>query len=201
MIGQVEKMPTRDKLVESAAELFAANGYTATGMADILARAKVHRGSLYHAFPSKKDLLLAVLERYRTGIFARLVAPAWEGIEDPIERVFALLERYRGFLTDTECYFGCPIGSLALELHDADDDVRALLAANFSAWISHVESCFIEAGDRLPEETDRRALALFALTVMEGAVMLARTERTLEPFDTAISAYRSYVEGLLTAKS
>ena len=193
-------MTTREKLIEAATALFAERGYTATGMADILARAQVHRGSLYHAFPAKQDLLLAVLERYRTGIVDRLIGPAWAGVEDPIERVFALLERYRQFLIDSHCYFGCPIGSLALELHDADDDVRAMLAANFDAWISHIEQCFVDAGDRLPADVDRRALALFALTVMEGAVMLARTERKLDPFDAAIAQYRDYVERLLAGR-
>ena len=198
-IGQEVRVTTRDKLVETATALFAQRGYNATGMADILAAAGVHRGSLYHAFPSKKDLLLAVLERYRSGIEERLLAPAWNGIDDPIERVFALLERYRRFLVESETTFGCPIGSLALELHEADADVRAMLAANFDAWIGAVEACFVAAGPRLPDEVDRRALALFALTTMEGGVMLARTERSLAGFDTAVAQLRDYVGRLLAA--
>jgi TetR/AcrR family transcriptional repressor of nem operon len=190
---------TRQKLIETATALFAERGYNATGMADILAAAGVHRGSLYHAFPAKKDLLLAVLERYRSGIGERLIAPAWDSIDDPIERVFALLERYRRFLIDSHCFFGCPIGSLALELHDADADIRAMLAANFDAWIDPVERCFVEAADRLPDDIDRRSLALFTLTTMEGGVMLARTDRSLDAFDTAVAQLRDYVRRLLAA--
>ena len=192
-------MTTREKLIETAAALFAERGYNATGMADILAAARVHRGSLYHAFPAKQDLLLAVLERYRSGIDERLIAPAWEGVDDPIERVFALLGRYRRFLSDSQCYFGCPIGSLALELHDADADVRAMLAANFNAWIGHVEQCFVAARGRLPAGADPRALALFTLAVMEGAVMLARTDRALDPFNIAVAQLRDHVDRLLAA--
>jgi AcrR family transcriptional regulator len=192
-------MTTRQKLIETATALFAARGYNATGMADIIAAAGVHRGSLYHAFPTKQGLLLAVLERYRSGIEERLIAPAWDEVEDPIERVFALLGRYRDFLIETEGRFGCPIGSLALELHEADADVRAMLQANFDAWISQVEHCFVEAGDRLPADLDRRALALFTLTAMEGGVMLARTERRLAPFDTAVAQLRDYIDRLLAA--
>lgn len=190
-------MTTRQKLIETATALFAARGYNATGMADILATAGVHRGSLYHAFPTKQALLLAVLECYRSGIEERLIAPAWDGVKDPIDRVFALLDRYRAFLIETGGRFGCPIGSLALELHEADAEVRAMLQANFDAWISHVETCFIEAGDRLPAAIDRRALALFTLTTMEGGVMLARTERGLAPFDAAVAQLRDYIDRLL----
>jgi AcrR family transcriptional regulator len=190
-------MNTREKLVETAAGLFARRGYNATGMADILKAAGVHRGSLYHAFPAKQDLLLAVLERYLAGLEERVVAPAFASVADPIERIFALLARYRRFLEDTQCSFGCPIGSLALELHDADDQVRALLAANFRAWAGHVEACLDEAADRLPADIDRAALARFVLVTMEGSVMLARTERGFAPFDDAVMVLRDYFARLL----
>ncbi|MBV9882247.1 MAG: TetR/AcrR family transcriptional regulator [Sphingomonadaceae bacterium] len=192
-------MTTREKLILTATRLFAERGYNATGMADILAEAGVHRGSLYHAFPAKQNLLLAVLERYRSGIEERLIAPAWEGVEDPIERVFALLGRYRLFLIETGGRFGCPIGSLALELHEADAEVRAMLQANFEAWLSHVAQCFVAAGDRLPADADRNGLALLTLTTMEGAVMLARTAHDLGPFDRALAQLRDYVDRLLAA--
>jgi TetR/AcrR family transcriptional repressor of nem operon len=192
-------MTTRQKLIETAVRLFAERGYNATGMADILAAAKVHRGSLYHAFPAKRDLLLAVLDYYRSGIGERLLAPAWQGVDDPIEQVFALLDRYRRFLIDSHCYFGCPIGSLALELHDADDQVRFMLAANFNAWIDAVESCFVAAGSRLPPGIDPRALALFTLTTMEGGVMIARTDRRLDAFDTVVAMLRDYIARLEAA--
>ena len=192
-------MTTRQKLIETAVRLFAERGYNATGMADILAAAEVHRGSLYHAFPSKRDLLLAVLDYYRSGIEERLLTPAWADVENPIERVFALLDRYRLFLIDSHCYFGCPIGSLALELHDADEHVRAMLAANFNAWIDAVEGCFVAARDDLPADLDRRGLALLTLTTMEGGVMLARTDRKLEAFDNAVAMLRDYVDRLRDA--
>ena len=192
-------MGTREKLVEAAADLFARHGYTATGMTEILREARVHRGSLYHAFPSKKDLLLAVLDRRLAHLETQVVEPAWRDVADPIERVFALLNRYREFLEGSDCRFGCPIGSLALELHDADEEVRARLAANFRAWIGHVERCFVEAGSRLPPDTDRRALATFALTTMEGGVMLSRTERTTAGFDNAVGQLRDYVSRLEAA--
>ena len=72
-------------------------------MADILKEAGANSGSLYHFFPTKQDVLLAVLEMYRDGIYPMLLAPAWEGVEDPIERVFALLAAYRsGLIKATE---------------------------------------------------------------------------------------------------
>src|SRR5437867_2587967 len=70
-----------------------------------------------------------------------LLVPAWQGVADPIERVFALLSRYRQALIETECFYGCPIGSLALELHEPDPAVREKLAANFDGWVTAVQEC------------------------------------------------------------
>lgn len=189
-------MSVRDRIVYSALQLFAEKGYGSTSVAEILSAADVNAGSLYHVFPGKQDVLLAVLEAYREGLEPMLLRPAWEGVTDPIERVFALLAKYRALLASTDCTYGCPIGSLALELHEPDPAVRALLAKNFQGWVDAIERCFNEAGDRLPRDVDRRQLAMLALATMEGGVMVSRTERTMNAFDDAVAAFRSYIDHL-----
>ena len=188
---------TRRRLVHTAMQLFHDKGYASTSVADLLQAARVNSGSLYHFFPGKQDLLLAVLDAYHEGIAPMLLEPAWRDVEDPIERVFALLRRYRQALVDTDCLYGCPIGSLALELHEPDPPVRERLAANFTAWTDAIHRCLKEAGARLPRELDRRELAAFVLTTMEGAVMQARTFRDVAYFDVAVRQLRAYFDRLL----
>lgn len=188
---------TRTTIVLAAMELFWEKGYASTSVADILSRSQVNSGSLYHCFPGKQDVLIAVLEMYRDGIGEMLLAPAWAGVADPVERVFALLARYRRMIVDTECTYGCPIGSIALELHEPDPPVRELLAANFTGWVDAIERCLAEAGDRLPPATDRHALAEFVLTAMEGGVMQARTHRDVGYFDRTIAQLRAYFDTLM----
>ena len=67
--------PTRDRLIEAARELFYVQGYEATSVAEILERAGVHSGSLYHLFESKRHLLLAVLDQYRELLQPLLIDP------------------------------------------------------------------------------------------------------------------------------
>ena len=122
---------TRTRLIVTAMQLFWEKGYGSTSVADVLQAAKVNSGSLYHFFPGKQDLLLAVLDMYHGGLRSMLLEPAWRGVTDPIERIFALLARYRRSLTDTDCFYGCPIGSLALELHEPDQPVRERIAASW----------------------------------------------------------------------
>ena len=195
-MGQV-----REKVVGAARELFAARGYGSTGVADIRRAAGVHSGSLYYAFPTKQAVLEAVLEDYLQRLDPYVIGPAWQGVDDPIDRIFALLGRYRGFLQETQCFFGCPIGSLALELHAPEPGVRELLVANFDQWVLRVRRCLDDAGDRLPADLDRDQLARFVLVTMEGAVMLARTYRGLDHFDAAIAMLRAFFDRLDAAQA
>jgi TetR/AcrR family transcriptional repressor of nem operon len=189
---------TKDRLVFSALRLFAEKGYGSTSIADILKAAGANSGSLYHYFPTKQDLLCEVLHRYKSGIGPMLLEPAWKGVRDPIARVFALLARYRAALEASDCTYGCPIGYLALELHEPDPQVRALIAENFDGWVDAIERCFSEAGNRLPRNVDSRALATFTLTTMEGGVMQARAQRDLASFDTSVAMLKDYIGRLET---
>ena len=187
---------TRARIVAAAMELFWEKGFGSTSIADILGRAGVNSGSLYHYFPGKQDLLVAVLETYRDGIGPMLLDPTWEGVEEPIGRVFALLAKYRELIVVTECRYGCPIGSLALELHEPDPIVRERMAENFDAWTAAIRACLEAAAERFPAGTDFAALAEFTLTVMEGGVMQARTHRDVAYFDRGVEQLRRHFEAL-----
>jgi AcrR family transcriptional regulator len=200
MINQGEgvmKQATRDRLVEVARTLFWEHGYTATGIAQILKGADAGSGSLYYFFPTKEDLLLAVLEWFRQNLGPAVVEPVFARVSDPIERIFGILDGYRQGLLATEFRRGCPIGNLALELAESHPAARELLAVNFTGWRKAIERCLADADGRLPDSVDREQLALFVLTTMEGAVMLARTYRSVAPYDAAVTQLRDYFDRLL----
>ncbi|PZO53722.1 MAG: TetR/AcrR family transcriptional regulator [Alphaproteobacteria bacterium] len=185
-------MTPREKIIYAAMELFGLKGYNSTSIADLLSRTQLNSGSLYHVFPSKQDVLIGVLEAYRDGIEEMLLEPAWGQVDDPIEKIFALLGGYRTMIAESDCTYGCPIGSLALELHEPDPQVRDLLAVNFENWAKAVQRCLEAAGPRLPKGTDTNALSEFVLTAMEGGVMQARTHRDVAYFDRTVEQLRAH---------
>ncbi len=188
---------TRQRLIEVSRELFLKQGYAATGISQILKTADAKPGSLYHFFPTKEDLLLAVLEEYKELLWPIVFQPVFDRISDPLERIFGVLDGYRRMLTMTKCTQGCPIGNIALELADGHPNVRRLCAENFSGWHQAIEGCLNDAADRLPANLDRPGLASFVLSVMEGGVMQARAYESLEPFDAAVTQLHDYFDRLL----
>ena len=188
---------TRDRLLETARQLFLRNGYTATGVAEILRVSDTRSGSLYFHFPTKEDLLLAVLDRYKELLWPEVMQPVFDRVADPIERIFGVLDGYRQMLTVTKCASGCPIGNLALELSDTHPAARQKIIENFDGWEAVIKQWLDDASGRLPEHTDTAELASFVLTVMEGAMMQAKARRCLDPFDSAVTQLREYIDRLL----
>jgi TetR/AcrR family transcriptional regulator, transcriptional repressor for nem operon len=190
---------TRERLIEAGLYLFWLQGYAATGVAQILARADVNAGSFYHFFKTKEELLLGVLELYIQTLEPVVVQPVLSQVADPIERVFGILEFYRRNLLATGCTYGCPIGRLALEIPEEQFRVHKRLADNFDGWTAAVEKCLEDARNRFPEGTNLATLSKFVLTVMEGGVMQSRAHREIAPFDASVEHLREYFR-LLTAR-
>lgn len=192
---------TRERIVEAARDLFFKQGYTATGIAQILKTAEANSGSLYHFFPSKEDLLIAVLEKYQTMLEPRVLRPAFDRTNDPIERLFAVLEGYRLLLEATHFELGCPIGNLALEVTNSQPEARRLIIENFKAWCEAIRGLIEDVADRLPSDVEPAGLATHVLATMEGSVMLARAYRSFEPFDESVNQLRDYIRRLMRERT
>jgi AcrR family transcriptional regulator len=85
---------TRAKLIKAARGLFARKGYAEVGTEEIVRRAGVTRGALYHQFPTKQDLFLAVYEEVERDLTRRVVGSLGE-VASPLAAMRAGL---RGFL-------------------------------------------------------------------------------------------------------
>jgi TetR/AcrR family transcriptional regulator, transcriptional repressor for nem operon len=196
-IGSAPGPETKERILRTAFQLFHEQGFHATGVATIVREAGINPGSLYHFFESKDDLLLKVLEFAIGYLGPAVMEPVEARTQDPIARIFALLDRYRNGMVQHGCRMGCPIGNLALEVSDGNPEARRLIHRNFENWASRVEGWLVEAGDRLPPDIDRSRLAHFILTVMEGGLMQSRAANDLAPFDESVAVLREHLNLLL----
>jgi len=188
---------TRERILEVAGRLFEAEGFEGTAVSTILREAGVNSGSLYHFFPSKEALLVSVL-RHRLAGLESMLRDAARASPAPLGRVHALLELYRGRLLVSGFSRGCPVGDLALEVSGKYPEARAVIGDYFGRWRDGVGAWLMEAladggrGSRIEVED----LAAQVLATMQGGVMMARSEASIEPFDGAVDHLRRYLEWL-----
>ena len=134
MAGRLKASATKEKIISAALSLFMERGFHATGINSILAQAGVSKGSLFHHFPTKQDIFLAVL----TGYFS-------EYIIQPMENAFQHCKTEQDallcYVCDIEMQYkeyafrqGCMLGNSALELADADPVLRAAMGKMFADW-------------------------------------------------------------------
>src|SRR4051794_14900578 len=85
---EAEARATREALIDAALELFTGRGYARVGTEEIVARAKVTRGALYHHFTDKRDLFRAVFERVESDLMERIGA-TMKAASDPWDLMFS----------------------------------------------------------------------------------------------------------------
>ena len=192
---------TRERILEVAGRLFEAEGFEGTTVSAILGEAGVNSGSLYHFFPSKEALLVSVLRHHVDGL-APLLDDAARASPDPLARVFALLELYRGRLLVSGFTRGCPVGDLASEISAKHAEARDVIAAYFERWRSGVSEWLHEAvGDAAAGRSDIPELAAQVLATMLGGVVQARAEASIEPFDGAVGQLRRHLESRVETRT
>lgn len=118
---------TRQRLLETAAELIWGNSYGAVSVDDICARAGARKGSFYHFFPSKSDLAVAAFEEHWQRSQAALDR-AFSPQVPPLERfdryLDVLISSQRDQFTRAGRVCGCPYGSLGCEVSTLDENIR-----------------------------------------------------------------------------
>ena len=182
---------TRDRLVRAAGELFWRQGYAATGVNEIITRARATSGSFYHFFSTKDELLVAVVESVADGLEAEVLGPAETGEVEPAGRLDVVIDAYRRAAVDRAGGYGLPLGALVGELGTANETARSLIAGLFDQVVSRVATWI--GGPA------RRPVAVLIVAALEGAATMARAQGSAEPIDLCSEQLRGITEPAVDA--
>jgi TetR/AcrR family transcriptional regulator, lmrAB and yxaGH operons repressor len=175
-------MPTRQRLVTAAAELFRRRGYAGTGIKAILDAAGAPYGSLYHHFPGGKAELGRVVVEEGGAAYLALVEAFFRPDVDPVDATREFFAGGVELLESTGFVDACPIASIAAEIADTDEPMRAAAAAAFESWIDALAAHLVSHG---VEPARARAAGVELFCLVEGCLLLARTTRSAAPVRTA----------------
>lgn len=165
---------TSARLVESMLELIQTHGYSGTGLNTVVGHASAPKGSLYFHFPGGKEALgekaveLAA-ERFRTMV-------STEGT--PGEVVGRVLDALARLLEEHDYQLGCPVSVVTLEMGAQSDRLRTACANAFESWVAPLAAHLVAHGR---ERAAARTLATAAVSMIEGAVIMARAQRSVTP--------------------
>ena len=172
----------RDRLIQSAMELISTRSYADVGVQELCRHAGVKKGSFYHFFPGKRDLVLAAIDQYWEFARTETWSKAFDATIPPLERI----ERFFDIVHQNCCMDkqingqmrGCLFGNLAAEMSTKDELIRQKIDGIFQEIMGLIQSALNDAvalGD-IPElDTHEAAQAIWAY--WEGALLVAKSRQ------------------------
>jgi TetR/AcrR family transcriptional repressor of nem operon len=174
---------TRDRIIETGAEIVHRKGFNHTGIQEILNAAGVPKGSFYNYFKSKDDFGLQIIDYF----LAHFQQIAKKTLEDnrisPLSRIYAFLTAFMEHFESQNYAGGCPIGNLAQEMGDLSPVFRKKLREAMDLMVdaySRVLSAAQNDG-KIMKSLNIKDTASFIIASWHGAIIQMKLSRSLDP--------------------
>ena len=168
-----KKQPTREKLLDITFDEVYIHGYTATSVDTILKKAGIPKGSMYHHFKGKKELVLAMVQERlfpKMELFFKFQADDGVSVTDALRGTFAGMSKNKPLIT-----YGCPLYRLMVELSPVDETFDLLLSSRVTQMQENL-ACLLQQGvesGEFKETLPSRAVANYILQSTWGVLSLS----------------------------
>lgn len=184
----------RDRILETAADLFYRQGYQATGINEIIAKSGVAKASFYANFPSKDDLCKAYLERLHSMDIA-VLEEMLASKKTPFERFMGPIESLEPWMKAVD-FKGCGFLNIVPEITNPKSPLRKTGQAhyeNLRAILRRVSAGLIGSDKKYrhlePDKTGDAYLVIFS-----GAIAMTEIIHDTWPLRRAVEAVRELVD-------
>ena len=200
-LTQPRAVRTRERILREARRLMALKGFHETKLDDVLKAAKVTGGAFFHHFGNKEELGFAVIDRHMhqrrrelDDIEAEM--PVVRG-DDPLQHIFRRLDAVREMVARRKLKKGgCVIGNLSTTLADTHPAFRRRLAECFDEMAGEFKPHLDESArrSRARKRVDTWELARYIVTIIEGAIMLSRTQQSQQLLDRHFEFLKEHLQ-------
>lgn len=189
---------TRSVLLEAAFKEIYENGFQAASLERILSNTNLTKGALYHHFPNKRALGIAVIREIITeNIVAKNVAPL-EDTDDPIPMMTKFIEHNSQAPAWATMQYGCPLNNLIQEMSPLDDEFRHHLQQVQFIWHKAISDALErgQAKGNVRTDVDCEEVAMFIVAAVEGCIGTAKNLQSREAYSSCMNQLKRYVENL-----
>ncbi|MEL6106730.1 MAG: TetR family transcriptional regulator C-terminal domain-containing protein [Planctomycetota bacterium] len=179
----------KEAILKAGWELFAKQGFAATGVQEIATKSGVPKGSFYNHFDSKEAFAVEIIRRYADRLGAFLDEKLLQGEGTPLFRLRQLFDDWTEDDTGIQVDCGCLVGNLTQELANHTPELRLVLQDAFDRLQSRFTACLYEArgAGEIADGEDIETLSAFIYNAWQGALVRAKAQQ-----DTV--AFKSFLE-------
>lgn len=174
---------TKSSILKVGAEIVHNKGFNNTGIQEILKGAGVPKGSFYFYFQNKEDFGLQLIDFYAEVLFARLERSSARRELSPLNRLRGFFAEFLDLFECNECRGGCPIGNMAQEMGDLNEDFRIRLEQVFGRMQAMLVEFLNEAraAGEVDPDLEAHDVAGFILNSWQGAILQMKVVKSIEP--------------------
>lgn len=186
------------RILHAAGDLMHQRGVAATTIDDVLDASGTGKSQFYHYFSSKNELLREVV-RYQLKRYLNLQRPLLDNLST-WDAIKAWLDTLADQHEERELIGGCPIGSLAVEMVDRDEELRIEFVQAFTEWESFLAQGLAKMKKRglMVPAADPEVLAEIAMTAIQGGYLLSTTKKDIRPMQNALDAAYLHLRSFAT---
>ncbi len=192
MTGRTTTIDTRTRLLAVAFEEIHRSGYQAASINNILAAASLTKGALYHYFPDKRALGLAVVEEVIRPRLAAMMLEPLAATSAPLATLQNLLRTRLAEENPLVVTLGCPLNNLMQEMSPVDETFRLRLNALFEDWVRTLAEALVrgQAAGEVDAALDAQETAFFIIAALEGCIGMSKNTQS-------VAVYRACLQQLL----
>ncbi|WP_232504427.1 TetR/AcrR family transcriptional regulator [Sulfuricella denitrificans] len=177
-------------------------GFQAASISNILQDTGLTKGALYHHFPTKQALGLAVIDEVIKGRLEGLIFKRLRESEQPVETLLDIIATIDKKVPSDFVMLGCPLNNLMQEMSALDELFQQQLSGVLGIWQKTVEDA-LKRGQMQGEiraDVNYKAAALFIVSAWEGCIGVAKNMQSPKAFSICMQQLHGYVQGLMPAK-
>lgn len=189
---------TRQKLLQAAFTEIYRHGYQAASLTQILSDTALTKGALYHYFPDKKALGLAVVEEIVRPLIAEMMFNPIAETRQPLLTMQQLLIAKAAEDDPLVVALGCPLNNLMQEMSPVDETFRIHLNNIFQDWVAVVQKALTrgkESGE-VRRDVDAAETAFFIVSALEGCVGMSKNTQSVTAFRGCLAQLGRFLDTL-----
>ncbi len=189
---------TRHALLEAAFAEIHQRGFQAASLTQILADTGLTKGALYHHFPDKKALGLAVVEEMIRPRLADMMFAPLAKTTQPLTAMQALLAAKTAESDPWVVTLGCPLNNLIQEMSPLDEAFRLQLNSLFQDWVAVIADALTRGkkSGEVKKTVDAAETAFFIVSALEGCIGMSKNTQSVTAYRGCLAQLGQYLDTL-----
>ncbi|MDQ0090894.1 AcrR family transcriptional regulator [Paenibacillus anaericanus] len=186
---------TRKYIIAKAAELFNQKGYSGSSLSEITELTGIKKGGIYRHFSNKDEIAYEAFN-YAGSVVGAQLAQAINQQETASGKLLSYLHVYENVVEAPPFIGGCPLLNTAIESDDCHPGLRERAQQSLTGTLESLKLIIsegIQSGE-FKSDLDIDALATFALSIMEGGIMMSKLEGNNRHIRMNIKSFANYLK-------